>query len=155
MGIPRCSWLICCCSTATLPLPHNCGKSHTRSKNLRQSGVQASSPHLAHSHTHGPHCPWHEQTHMHFTQRSSNRMQQSTVSNRRAPPGNPAMDKTARTPQTKPHRTTLSHTRTRPRSILRPMRHPQEDRPPDSPPRVVIPKPPAILIPQIPITSQD
>ena len=63
--------------------------------------------------------------------------------------------KTTRPPQTKPHRTTLSHTRTRPRSILRPMRRPQEDRPPAAPPRVVIPKPPAIIIPQIPSASQD
>ena len=63
--------------------------------------------------------------------------------------------KTTRPPQTKPHRTTLSHTRTRPRSILRLMRRPQDDRPPASPTRVVIPKPTAILIPQIPIASQD
>ena len=63
--------------------------------------------------------------------------------------------KTTGPPQTKPHRTTLSHTCNRPHSILRPMRRPQEDRPPASPPRVVIPKTPAILIPQIPITSQD
>ena len=47
----------------------------------------------------------------------------------------------------------LAHMRTRSLSILRPMHHPQEDRPPASPPRVVIPKPPAT--PQIPIASQD
>ena len=35
--------------------------------------------------------------------------------------------KTTRPPQTKPHRNTLSHMRTRPRSILRPMFRPQED----------------------------
>ena len=65
--------------------------------------------------------------------------------------------KTTRPPQTKPHCTTLPHMRTRQRSILRPMRRPQEDRPPDSPPRVVIPKPRAtpILIPQLSIASQD
>ena len=63
--------------------------------------------------------------------------------------------KTTRPPQTNPPRTTLSHTCTRPRSILRPMRRPQEDQPPASPPRVVIPKPPAILILQMPIASQD
>ena len=63
--------------------------------------------------------------------------------------------KTTGPPQTKPHRTTLSHTRTRPRSILRPLRRPQEEIPPDSTPRVAIPKPPDILIPQLSITSQD
>ena len=63
--------------------------------------------------------------------------------------------KTTRPPKTKPHRTTLSHTRTQPCSILRPMRLPQEDRTPASPPRMDIPKPPAILIPQIPIAIQD
>ena len=64
------------------------------------------------------------------------------------------MDKTTRLPQTKPHCTTLSHTRTRPRSILNPMRRPQEDRIPASPTRVVIQKPPTILTLQIPIASQ-
>ena len=83
--------MVCWCSTATLPLPHNCSKSHTRGKNLRHSGVQASSPQSAHSHTHGPQCPRREQTPTRFTRRSSHRMQQSTVSDRRAPPGNPAM----------------------------------------------------------------
>ena len=63
--------------------------------------------------------------------------------------------KTTGPPQTKPHRTTLPHMRTRPRSILRPMRRPQEHRPPDSPPRVFISKPPAILITQLYIVSQD
>ena len=42
-----------------------------------------------------------------------------------------------------------------PRSILRPMRRTQEDRPPASPSMVVIPKPPAIPVPQIPTTSPD
>ena len=97
MVIPRCSWLVCWCSAATLPLPHNCGKSHKRGTNLRHSGVQASSSYSAHSHTHGPHCPWREQTHMHLTRRSSHRVQQSTVSNRRAPPGNPATDDNQKT----------------------------------------------------------
>ena len=60
-----------------------------------------------------------------------------------------------RPPQAKPPRATLSHTRTRPRSILHPLRRPQEDQPPASPPRVVIPKPPAIPVLQIPTTSQD
>ena len=63
--------------------------------------------------------------------------------------------KITRPPQTNRHCTTLSHTRTRPLSILGPMRRPQEDRPPASPPRVVIPKPLAIIIPQILIASQD
>ena len=63
--------------------------------------------------------------------------------------------KTTRPPQTKPHRTTLTHTRTKPRSILRPMRRPQENRPPDSTPRVVIQKPTALLILQLSISSQD
>ena len=63
--------------------------------------------------------------------------------------------KTTKPPQTKPHRTTLSHMLTRTRSILCPMCRPQEDQPPASPPRVVIPKLPAILIPQNPIASQD
>ena len=40
-----------------------------------------------------------------------------------------------------PHRTTLLHTRTQQRSLLRPMRRPNEDRPPDAPTRVAIPKP--------------
>ena len=62
---------------------------------------------------------------------------------------------TTRPPQTKPPRVTLSHTRTRPRYILRPMRRPQEDQPPAPPTRVFIPKPPAILVPQIPIASKD
>ena len=61
--------------------------------------------------------------------------------------------KTAGPPQTKPHRTTLSHTLTLLRSILRPVRRPQEDQPPASPPRVVITKPPAILIPKLSIAS--
>ena len=55
--------------------------------------------------------------------------------------------KTTRTTQTKPHCTTLPHTHTWQSSILRPMRRPQEDRPPDSPPRVVITKPHATPIP--------
>ena len=97
MGLPRCRWLVCWCSAATLPLPHNCVKSHTCGTNLRHSGVQASSPHSSHSHNHGPHCPWREQTHMRFIPRSSHHMRQSTVSNRRAPPGNPAMDKNYKT----------------------------------------------------------
>ena len=97
MGLPQCSWLVCWCSSATLPLPHNCGKSHMRSTNIRHSGIQASSPHSAHSHTHVPHCPWCEQTHMRFTPRSSHRIQQSTVRDRRAPPGNPAMDEKHKT----------------------------------------------------------
>ena len=63
--------------------------------------------------------------------------------------------KTTRPLQTKPHRTTLSQTHIRPRSILRPVRRPQEDRPPASPPRVVIPKPPVILITKIPSIIQD
>ena len=58
--------------------------------------------------------------------------------------------------QTKTHRTTLPHTRTQQRSILRPMRRPHEDQPPDAPPRVVILKPNASPIPTpVPsITSQ-
>ena len=63
--------------------------------------------------------------------------------------------KTAGPPQTKPHHTTLSHTGTQPRSILCPMCRPQEYRPPSSPPRVVIPKPTSILIPQISIASRS
>ena len=62
---------------------------------------------------------------------------------------------TKRPPQAKLPRATLSNTRTGPRSILCPMRRNQEDQPPASPPRVVIPKPPDILVPQIPIASQD
>ena len=84
--------MVCQCSAATLPLPHNCGKSHTRGTNIRHSGVQVSSSHSAHSHTHGPHFPWCEQTHMRLTRRSPHCVQQSTVSNRRAPPDNPMMD---------------------------------------------------------------
>ena len=60
-----------------------------------------------------------------------------------------------RPPQAKPPRATLSHTHTRPRSILRPMRRPREYQTPPSTPRVVIPKPPAIPVPQIPTPSQD
>ena len=97
MGLPQCNRLECWCSTATLRLTHNCGKRHTCGKNIRHSGVQASSPHSAHSHTHGPHCPWRKQIYMRFKRRSSHRMQQSTVSNRRSPPGNPAMDKNHKT----------------------------------------------------------
>ena len=97
MGLPWCSWLVCWCSAATLPLSHNCGKSHTCGTNLRHSVVQKSSPHSAHSHTHGPHCQWREQTHMRFIRRSSYCMRQSTVSNRRAPPGHPAMDENHKT----------------------------------------------------------
>ena len=63
--------------------------------------------------------------------------------------------KTKRPLQTKPHCTPLFHMRTRPCSTLRPMRRPQEEQPPASPPNVVIPKPPAILLPQIPIASHD
>ena len=55
------------------------------------------SPHSAHSHTHGQHCPWCEQSQIRFTTRSSHCMRQSTVSNRCAPPGNPAMDKNHKT----------------------------------------------------------
>ena len=97
MGIPLCSRLECWCSTATLPLPHNCGKIHTRGTDLRHSGVQESSPHSAHSHNHGPHCQWREKTHMHFTRRSSHRMRKSTSGDRRAPPGHPEMEKNRRT----------------------------------------------------------
>ena len=55
-----------------------------------------------------------------------------------------------------PHRTTLPHTRTRQPYILRPMRLPHEDQPPDAPPRVAIPNPHAspIPTPQPSITSQ-
>ena len=54
-----------------------------------------------------------------------------------------------RPPQAKPPRDTFSHTRAQPCSILQPMRLPQEDQPPASPPRVVITKPPAISVPQV------
>ena len=64
---------------------------------LKHNGVQSSSTHSAHSHTHGPHCPWRKQTHMRFTRRSSHCMRQLTVSNRRAPPGTPSMDKNRKT----------------------------------------------------------
>ena len=93
MGLPRCSRLECWCSAATLPLPHNCGKIHLRGTNLRHSGVQASSPHPAHRHTQGPHCPRREQTYMRLTRCSSHRMRQSTFCDRGAPPGHPTMDK--------------------------------------------------------------
>ena len=59
--------------------------------------------------------------------------------------------KTTGPPQTKKHRTTLSHTRTCPRPLLRP----QEYQVPASTPRLVSPNPPAILIPQLSIASQD
>ena len=97
MGLPRCSWLVCWCSAATLPLSHNFGKSHTRGTNLRHSEVQASSPYSADSHTHGPRCQWREQNHMRFTPRSSHCLRQSTFSDRRAPPGTPEMDKNHKT----------------------------------------------------------
>ena len=90
--------MVCWCSATTLPMPHNCGKTHTRGTNLRHSGFQASSSYLAHSHTHGTHCPWREQTHMCLTRRPSHCVRQSTVSNRRAPPGNTAMDDNNKTP---------------------------------------------------------
>ena len=60
-----------------------------------------------------------------------------------------------RPPHAKPPCTTPLHTRARPCSILQPMRRPQEDQPPVSPPRVVIPTPPNILIQQIPTTSPE
>ena len=57
---------------------------------------------------------------------------------------------------TKPHCTTLPHTSTQQRSILRPMCRPHEDQPPDVPPRVAIPKTNAypITTPLPSITSQ-
>ena len=51
------------------------------------------------------------------------------------------------TARTKPHLSTLPHTSTRQRSILRPMCRPHEDQPQDIPPRVVIQKPNASPIP--------
>ena len=155
MGLPRCSRLVCWCSTATLPLPHNCSKIHTRGTNIRHSGVQASSPHSSHSHTHGPHCPRHEQTHMRFKRHFSYRMRQSTVSNRHAPLGNPAMDENHKTFVDKAasyHKFTHAH----PTALYPAPYAPSPRRPtPASPPRVVIPNPPTILLPQIPIKSQD
>ena len=60
-----------------------------------------------------------------------------------------------RPPHVKPPRATPLHTRAPPRSILQPMRHPREDRPPAFPPRVVIPMPLDIPIPQIPTASPE
>ena len=64
--------------------------------------------------------------------------------------------KTTRTTQMKPHHTTLPHMRTQQSSIMCPLRHPHEDRPPDSPPRMIIPKPHStpISTPQLSIAGQ-
>ena len=102
LGLPRCSRMECWCSTATLPLPHNCGKIHPIGTNIRHSGVQTSSPHPAHRHTHGPHFPRREHTPMRLTQRSSHRMRQSTFCDKGTPPGHPTMDKNHNTCTYKP-----------------------------------------------------
>ena len=126
-----------------------------RGTNLRHSGVQESSPHSDHSHTHGSHSPWREQIHMRFTRRSSHHMRQSTVSNRRAPPGNPEMDENHKTSTDKAisfHTFKHSH----PTALYPAPYAPSPRRPtPTSHPRMAIPKPPSILVPQIPIASQD
>ena len=155
MGLPRCSWLVCLWSAETLPLPHNCGKSHTRGTNLRHSGVQSSSSHSSHSHTHGTNCPWGEKLTCPLHNAPHIACNNQLLSIDALHQAIQQWTTTKRPPQANLLCATLSNTRTRPRSILRPMHRPQEDRPPASPPRVVIPKPPSILVPQIPIASQD
>ena len=58
-------------------------------------------------------------------------------------------------PRAKLPRATTLHPHARPHSILRPMRRPQEDRPPAPLPRVVISKPPDTPIPPTPTTSPE
>ena len=82
------------CSARTLPVPHNCDKIHPSGPSLRHSRVQTSSPHPAHSHTNGPHCPRCDHPHIRLTRSLYYCIRQSNCCDRGAPPGHPTMGQT-------------------------------------------------------------
>ena len=94
MGLPRRSWMECRCSAPTLLMPHNCVKIHPSGPSFRHSRIHTSSPHSAHSHTNGLHCPRHDHPHMRLTRSPCHRIRQSTFCDRGSPPGHPMMGQT-------------------------------------------------------------
>ena len=94
VGLPRCSRLEYRCSALALPVPHNCGKSHPSFPSLQHSRIQTASPHTAHSHTNGLHCPRRDHPHMRFTRSPEHCMWQSTCCIKGAPPGHQTMGQT-------------------------------------------------------------